>query len=101
MVVVPKYLLTMSASFVTVVPESPLQIVPSTPRLSHGRQPAASPLAVVPEVVNQSPFHGSAVNQRVITPAPSPFINFSHSECFMLWQPECSIGILPQLRYNS
>ena len=83
LVVVPEYLLTMSAAYVTLVPESPLQIVPSTPRLAHGHQPTASPLAVVPEFVNRSPVHGPAVNQRTIS-APSPFINFSRSECFSL-----------------
>ena len=61
----------MSTAYVkTYVPESPLQNVPSTPRLTTtSYQLDASPLAVVPELVNQR-----------ATPAPSPFINFSRCE---------------------
>jgi len=62
--------MTMSAAYATLVKESPLQNVPSTPRLATDCY-QASPLAVVPEFVNQP----------AATPAPSPFINFSRCEC--------------------
>jgi len=64
----------MSAAYVSLVRESPLQNVPSTPKLAtECYQLDASPLAVVPEFVSQRS-----------TPAPSPFVNFSRCECLLL-----------------